>query len=148
MNLLYILWTIVILFIVIIAIKSILKNKINSNLCAICLAFSLTWIYSLILYYLDMFDNILVIGLMMGMTILGIFYTVERNVKKELTLFRLPFLLSLFLAGYYLLTFDNLFNEILILVLIWIIFGILYIYRNNKSFRQITNKIIECCKKW
>ena len=135
------------IFLVVLLVKQII-GKASDKLCAICLAFSLTWIILLTLYYLKIFDNIIIISLLMGMTLLGIFYTIERNVKKELTVFRLPFLITIVLAGYYLLTFENILKEIILVIILWLLFIIAYIYRNNKKFSGIVNKVVECCKKW
>ena len=88
------------------------------------------------------------IGLMMGLTILGLFYTWERNVKKQATIFRLPLLLTLVLIGYYLLTFENLIKEAVLLAILWVLFGIFYLYRNNRNLKGFIDKIVECCKKW
>jgi len=143
----YVLYGVIGLFVLILIVKALL-GKIGEKLCAICLSFSLTWIFLLVMYYLDRFENLLLIGLMMGLTILGLFYTWERNVKKQATIFRLPLLLTLVLVGYYLLTFENLIREASLLAVLWVLFGIFYLYRNNRNLKGFIDKIVECCKKW
>ncbi len=148
MELFYILIAITILFFVMLIIKQFLPDKLSAKTCAICFSVSMTWIILLLFYYLKYFDNQLIIALLMGMTLLGIYYIFESKVKKELTLFRLPFLLSLILAGYFLLTFSSIVKEIFFLALVWLFFFIVYIYRNNNQLKKAVNKIVECCKRW
>src|SRR3989344_850699 len=143
----YILYSIIGLFVLILIVKAFL-GKIGEKICAICLSFSLTWIFLLVMYYFDRFENLSLIGLLMGLTVLGSFYTWERNVKKQSTIFRLPLLLTLVLVGYYLLTFENLIKEAILLAILWVLFGIFYFYRNNRNLKGFIDKIVECCKKW
>ena len=85
-------------------------------------------------------------------SVLGLFYVVEKNVRKEFTLFRLPFLLSLIFFVYSAITFMKSSNEFLKSVLfltgLWGVFLLVYFYRANKSMSVFVNKIVECCKKW
>ena len=143
----YVLYGVIGLFVLILIVKAFL-GKIGRKICAICLSFSLTWIFLLVMYYLGRFENPLLIGLMMGLTIFGLFYAWERNVKKQATIFRLPLLLTLVLIGYYLLTFENLIKEAVLLAILWVLFGIFYLYRNNRNLKGFIDKIVECCKKW
>ena len=135
------------LFVLILIVKAFLGKK-GEKICAICSAFTLTWILLLVLYYLGIYDNLLLIGLLMGLTILGIYYTWERNVKKDKTIFRLPVLLTLVLTGYYILTLENIIKELIILVVLWVLFLGIYRYRNNIKTKSFIDKIVECCKKW
>jgi len=141
------LYSIIGLFVLILIVKAFL-GKIGEKICAICLSFSLIWIFLLVMYYFGKFENLLLIGLLMGLTVLGSFYTWERNVKKQSTIFRLPLLLTLVLVGYYLLTFENLIKEAILLAILWVLFGIFYFYRNNRNLKGFIDKIVECCKKW
>lgn len=148
MSLINILFGIIVLFFLILVVRIFLPRKVKGKICSICLASSLTWISLLVLYYLGKFDDVLIIALLMGMTLLGVFYIWERNVKKSLTFFRLPFLLSLIIAGYYVLTLKNVFREIVLLIVLWLIFGVIYFYRANLGFKKFVDKVVECCKKW
>ena len=143
----YVLYGVIGLFVLILIVKAFL-GKVGEKVCAICLSFSLTWIFLLVMYYLGRFENPLLIGLMMGLTIFGLFYAWERNVKKQATIFRLPLLLTLVLIGYYLLTFENLIKEAVLLAVLWVLFGVFYFYRNNRNLKGFIDKIVECCKKW
>ncbi|MEX0920094.1 MAG: hypothetical protein WDZ69_00755 [Candidatus Pacearchaeota archaeon] len=148
MNLIYIFGIIIALFFLILIARHFLPDKAKEKLCTICLAVTLTWIGLLVSYWSGIFDNLIIISLLMGSTILGIFYIVEKKVKKELTVFRLPFLLTLFFIGYSALTISIHTSTLFFLVAFWIFFILIYSYKNNKKINSFTNKIVECCKKW
>lgn len=146
-SLVYVMLAITTLFFVMLLVKESFDRK-KKKFCAICAAIVLTWITLLVLNWVGKFDNKILIALLMGESILGIFYLVESKVREELKLFRLPFLLSLMLIGYFLITFEKLFVETIFLVALWIIFLFIYSYRNNKNLNSFVNKIVECCKRW
>lgn len=148
MGFLYVLLGIVALFFAVLIAKQILSKGAKEKVCAICLASTLTWLVLLILYYTGRFENLLIIGLLMGATVLGVFYSVEKVVRKELTFFRLPFLLTLFTIGYFLLTLENIYRELVLLVVLWGVFALIYGYRNSSGMKGFVDKIVECCKKW
>jgi cbb3-type cytochrome oxidase subunit 1 len=72
-----------------------LKSKLQVRICAICLAVSLTWAGLLAAYHMGWFGNGLLLGLLMGQSITGIYYLLEKHASEPLLLFRLPLLLSL-----------------------------------------------------
>lgn len=147
-SLFFALSMITVLFFLLLLIKSILGKKLKENFCVLCLSVSLSWIFLLILYFFDLFNNILIIALLMGLTILGIYYRIENKIKNELKLFRLPFLLSLIFIAYSLLSKTIEIKNILLLSILWIFFLFVYSYRKNKKINFLMNKILECCKKW
>ena len=143
--LIYILLGISALFLTILLIKSLLKIK---KICVICSSIFLTWIFLLILFYLDKFTNKIIISLLLGMSITGIYYLVEKNVNKKLTIFRLPFILTLIAFGYFIITLNLLFNSIIFLVFLWLIFLFLYFFKENPKLKSFSNKLVECCRNW
>ncbi len=119
------------------------------KLCAICGGVSATWIILLLLYWLDYFRDPLFIALLMGQTIVGIYYLLERRVKEELLVFRLPFLLSATLAAYGALSKSlGGRNVLLLLALVWVFFGSIYVLRHNKAVKDAFRRLISCCKNW
>ncbi len=142
------------LFFLLLIFKSIfLKEK---KICTICAAMSLTWIILLALSILGQFSNPVLVALLIGQTVIGIFYMVEQKVREELTVFRLPFLLTLTYIAYELLAFTllretnyNLFLESAIFLgALWALFLLFYFYRHHPVFQNKVQKIIECCKRW
>ncbi len=142
----FIILGIIVLFFIFLAVKSIIhKNKNKDNFCVVCASISLVWIFLLGLYLFDLFDNILIISLLMGMSITGIYYFTDKKIgkkNKKLKVFRLPFILTLVIIAYYILTFENIINSILIVAGLWVLFVLIYVYDNTKFVK----KLLECCK--
>jgi hypothetical protein len=131
------------LFFILLLVKFIIKKEF----CVLCVSVSLSWIILLALLLTNLFKDKTIIAILMGMTALGIYYLLERKAKKKLTIFRLPFLLTLIFIIYLILENYSL-NSLIFLVVLWLVFVLIYLFRNNKSFHKFTNKLIECCKKW
>lgn len=140
---------IAVLFFVLLAGKKLLPERWKEKFCALCFAVALTWLTILALYWMGKFDNVVLLALLMGQSVLGIYYTVEKNVKKELHLFRLPFLLTLTSIAYFLVV--GLSDSILIitfLAALWLVFLVVHIYKNNRRISTLVDSIVECCKRW
>ena len=131
---------ITILFFLLLAMKTIFNIK---KACAICLSVTLSWIILLILYFLNIFADKIIIAILMGHTSLGIYYILEKKVKKKFLLFRLPYLLTSISVIYFILEGLNI-NTLILLAVIWLFFALVYLFKFNK----LTKKLIECCKKW
>lgn len=139
----WVLMSITILFLILLLIKSIIKREF----CVLCVSVALSWITLLMLYHNNLFANKTIIAILMGMTALGIYYFLEKKIKRELTIFRLPFLLTLVFIIYTALESFSL-NSLIFLVVLWVVFILIYLFRHNTGFNKFTNKLIECCKKW
>src|SRR3989344_1859351 len=141
----FILLGIIGLFLIFLIVKSaIVKSKIKDNFCIICASISLSWIVLLFLYFYGLFDNVLIISLLIGMSITGIYYFIERKIGKrnKFKMFRLPFILTLVIFAFYVLTLENIFKEALIIAGLWLVFIFIYFYNNSKFIK----KLLECCK--
>ena len=143
----FVIYLVIALFFLFLAVKSAVegRSKIKNNFCVICASISLTWLVLLSLYLINLFDNILVISLLMGMSLTGIYYLAERKIGKineKFKIFRLPFILTLIIIAYYVLTFENIFNNLLVIGGLWILFVLIYFYNNAKFIK----KLLECCK--
>lgn len=145
-NITLILIGISVLFFLLLGIKTIFDKK-KKKFCAICLSISLIWIFLLILYFLGKFQDMIILSLLIGGSIVGIFYLWENKVKKEKLVFRLPLLLTLIFIFYSLLE-RIIYSAILFLVILWIFFILIYLFKNHKGFNKFFKKIIECCKRW
>lgn len=149
MYLLYIFLNVTALFFIFLIIKNFSKGKLKENICAICMAVSLTWISLLVLFWLGLFDDKTLIALLMGQSILGVFYLFESLVNENYKIFRFPFLLSLIFFGVIILQLEYAkVNSLIFILVIWVIFFIIYIYRKNKALNSWFNKIIDCCRRW
>ena len=132
------------LFFIILTLKNIFNLK---KICVICSSIAISWIVLLTLYLMDIFSDKTIIALLMGQTSLGLFYIWERKVKEKFTIFRLPLLLTLIFILYTVLENFTL-SSLSFLFILWAVFVLIYSFRNNQNFKETTNKLIECCKKW
>src|SRR3990172_12373852 len=79
------------------------KHLLNRRFCVVCASVSLTWLGLLGLYYFDLFDDTIMLAILMGQSITGLYYFIDKRVSKSLRIFSLPFLLSLTAAVYMLI---------------------------------------------
>lgn len=148
-NIFLVLAGISILFVILFLIKQFLNKRLKDKFCVICGSVVLTWAVLLVLYYLNIFKDIIIIAILIGESSLGIFYFVESKVKEQLKFFRLPFILTLIMLAYYLLTFSkDILPSLIFLLVLWAVFGLVYSYKNHKNINNFINKIIACCKEW
>lgn len=135
---------IAVLFFLLLALKNILNLK---KTCVICASVTLTWIILLTLYFFKIFNDKMIITILMGQTSLGIYYIFERKARKNTLVFRLPLLLTFIFIIYAVLESFN-FNSLIFLIILWLIFALIYSFKNIKGFKRFTTKLIKCCKKW
>ncbi|MBI5753949.1 hypothetical protein HZA40_02285 [Candidatus Peregrinibacteria bacterium] len=134
-------------FIVLLFLKVISKSK----LCVLCASIGLTWISLLILFWLNLFNNPLLIALLIGNSVVGVYYLVEKKTPERLHIFRLPFFLTLLFMGYFLVstsTIGEFIPTLGLLALLWLIFGFLYSYSHNSKLKSAVSYVINCCKNW
>jgi len=133
------------LFFIFLILKSVLKKN---KFCPICLGVSISWIFLLLLYFLGLFDDKLLIAILMGSSITGIFYLVEKF-GNFWEFFKLPIFITLIFSAYFVLTdFNFYFNSIIFILGVWLFFSVVYLYRKNKNVKKFVDKVVECCKKW
>lgn len=134
-----------ILFILFIALRSIFKMQI----CALCAAVSTTWILLLALLYMGKEIDQTLIGILMGGSAVGLMYYLENKLPDKYHLFKFPFLITLILLIYLLLSQDTSNSRFYIdLTSLWAVFIALYFLRHRKAFNGAVKKLIECCKNW
>jgi len=151
---------IIVFFILFLILKELLPKMIKKKFCVICASVFTTWVILLILFWLGIFTNKTIIALLIGQSILGIFYLAEKKADEKLKLFRLPFLLTLIFSAYLLLEkSDFILTIISMLLILWAFFLLLYFYKSRRNdnekkdnkqslINSFIKKIIECCKNW
>ncbi len=140
-----VLLVIAVLFVGLLIIKSITKWKF----CVICTSVSVTWIALLVSYRLGIFDQPVIIAVLMGQSIVGLYYFLENKTNEELHVFRLPLLLTLTLAAFAALgVTTDLVYGLSLLAALWVVLSLLYLYRRNPTIRIVVDRIIACCKDW
>lgn len=127
---------------------SFLKPLLNINLCSICLAVSLSWITLLVLRVFGLFDNSLIIALLVGESVVGGYYLWDRQAKKSWLIFRLPVLLTLTFIAWCIVSLQ--FDLILACIIgaVWAIHFWLYFYKTKPSVKTYFDKLIACCSRW
>ena len=125
-----------------------LKSLLKLSVCSICAAVSASWIALLVLRALEWFENDMLLALLMGMSVVGGYYLWERHARKEQLVFRLPFLLSLAVAAWSTIQLRLDYSLFAVVGLVWLIHGLLYLYRNNPSIKPRVDNIIACCSNW
>lgn len=144
-ELLFAMFLILVFFLVLFLVQFIAQKKF----CALCGAVFLTWAVLLGMNYLGKFENVTLIAILVGQSTLGVFYLLEKKVAEPLKLFRLPFLLTLIVLAYAMLTLSPFTGTLLLLLgSLWLIFVVLYVYRQNQKLKTLVEKIIACCRNW
>jgi hypothetical protein len=140
-----VLLVIAVLFVALLIVKSITGWKF----CVICTSVSVTWIALLVLYWLGVFDRPLIVAVLMGQSVMGLYYLLEKRSNEELHVFRLPLLLTLTLAAFVVLGVStDLVYGLSLLAVLWVVLSLLYLYRENPKTRIVVDRIIACCRDW
>lgn len=125
------------------------------KVCAICTSVSLTWLGLLITYFLNIHQDVLLIGILMGGSVVGVMYQLEKYFKnKKLTNFWFIriLLISFGFASVYLLLLNK-WEELTWLVVLVILtsFSSLFfvkpqeIKKLNESESKLKEKLEHCC---
>lgn len=125
-----------------------LKNWREWNFCAICMASTLTWVVLSVFYILGFFDSLILIVLMSGMTLHGLYQLWEEKSSRKHLVFRLPVLLTGVAALYQVFVWQIHLELIGFLSVLWVFFLLMYFYRENDSFGAYIDEVIECCRDW
>lgn len=124
-----------------------IKNVFKLKFCVICSSFTLTWVGLILLGYFGYFQDRVLIALLMGHASLGLFYLFEEKVKRDVKILRLPVLLTLMMSAYAVVFDFNVdFSAYILLLALWVIFGFVYLFKNNSRVNTFANKLIECCR--
>jgi len=137
----YIFLAISLVFIASLTLKSITKKP----LCSLCVAVASVWLVLLFLYKTDQFSNTLILGLLIGQSITGIFYFAYRKLPKALRIFSLPFFLSMTAVGYILITNDIELSVFGLLTVLWLLAWTGFIYASDPGKAKIAKAITNCC---
>ena len=133
------------LFIIYLILKSITKLEF----CVICASIATTWVALLVLHYLGYFSDLIIVGILMGQSIVGVFYLLENKLPKQYSIFKLPFILTLSFFAYFSLNMPaKLLPFFILLSLLWLASLVIFLARKNEKIGEIAKQLIECCKKW
>lgn len=125
-----------------------LRSLFNLKICALCGAVFSTWIVLLVMFYVGIFNNPVLLGILMGGSVVGTMYLLERKFPERFQIFKLPFFLTLVSLTYSVLVRSFAFEAVTISVLLWVLIGVIHASRNTATLKALRKKIIECCKNW
>lgn len=123
---------------------------IKVKLCAICSAVSLTWLVLLSIHWTRGGIDPLILGILMGGSAVGTMYYLSAKVPEKYQLLKFPFLISLFWVVFRIIegVAGSIFQEVIILGGIWVMFGVIFLLYQNNRLKEIGKRLIECCKNW
>jgi len=123
-----------------------LKPSFALKICIICVTISLSWLTLLALYTAGLFRDPVLIALLMGQSIVGLYYLIEKRVPKQLLVFRLPFLLTLTLVAYSVLSWRSSLLPVYWFVFgLWILARLILAYYNDPGHPSLAKQLIDCC---
>lgn len=143
----WIFMAILVFFVLILFLKRMFKKRIE-KVCALCGAVLLTWIIFLILLKMNRFTDKTLLALLIGGSLVGLLYILEKKIPLEWTLFRVPFYLTEVLVLYSVLENSIQKEATLFVTVTWLIAFILFFYKRNTFLSNIAKKIVACCKNW
>lgn len=138
----YILLVISVLFILALVARQNLKAKF----CAICASVVLTWIGLLLLYKTNHYHDNLLLSLLMGQSVTGLYYFARQRLPKSLRIFTLPYYLTATAGVYMLIKGQVIISALGVLSGLWIITWIIFTYRNDPAKKSVAIAAMECCE--
>lgn len=142
---LFVLLSVTGLFAALLAFKAVTKLRF----CVICASVSLTWIGLLIAYRAGVFRDLTVVALLMGQSVVGIYYLAEKRLPERFRVFRLPFLLTATaIAAALLGRLSGAAVVLPALAALWASFGFVYAYRQDTRVKTLADRVVACCKDW
>lgn len=121
------------------------RNVLIRRLCALCAGISGSWFVLLILYKLGRFHDPVLLALLMGQGVTGAFYVLQRKLSRSLRVFTLPFVLTLTVLAYWVVTGSVAVLPVLgFLFLLWAIGYVLFTAAQDKG-SKVAEAVIRCC---
>lgn len=133
------------LFAVYLVIQSLTKIKI----CAVCAAISTTWVILLSMRLLGFTIDPLVVGVLMGESVVGLYSLLEKKAPKSWELFRWPYIVTMTVGVYMVVGVrQHVVLAVLFLTLIWSIYAVIYTFQRYPSVKKVMERLIACCRNW
>lgn len=124
----------------------VIKSSLKKSFCVICAAVASVWLVLLYLYKYSDYSDTVLIGLLVGQSVTGIFYLALRKLPKALRIFSLPFLLTLTVVAYWAITGEVLTAVFVLLAMLWIGAWVIFTSRHDPGKKKIADIFAECCE--
>ena len=122
------------------------KSSLKKSFCVICAAVASVWLVLLYLYKYSDFNDPILLGLLVGQSVTGIFYLALRKLPKALRIFSLPFLLTLTAIAYWAIAGDVLMPVFVLLAVLWVGAWVIFTSRHDPGKKRIADIFSECCE--
>lgn len=127
----------------------IIKEASRRSWCVLCASIATTWIVALVLFWKGLFQDVFLLGLLMGQSITGIYYLADKwKGDTSAGIFRLPFMLTLIVVFAGLVKGKEAAGGALAAGIVWAVMLLIFMLRKNKRVKRVAEKIIQCCKNW
>lgn len=133
-------------------------NKISSiRICPICTGVAGTWIWMLVMFFLGYEINLLILGMLMGGSVVGIAYQLEKRfligkiLHNKLLLWKTIFMIGGFITVYALINSEwAAFSLAIAIIVVISIFAVAQsseekLKKQNKNVKQIEKDMEDCC---
>lgn len=125
------------------------KSASGWKFCVACVATGSTWMALLIIRAAGVSFDPLFIGILMGESIVGLYYLLEKRLDERWHIFRWPYLITTATAAYLTLgSRDSMMPTVAFIVLMWLAFGAVYAARHTPAAKKIADRLIACCRDW
>jgi hypothetical protein len=117
--------------------------------CAVCVTISLTWLTLLIAWLVGYPIDPMLIGVLMGESVVGLYYLIEKKARVDWHIFRWPYLVTMTVLVYLVVGVrSGVWQALILLALIWIVWGSVFVLRKYPSVKKITERLLACCRDW
>ncbi len=124
-----------------------LKKAVSLKVCVLCASILLTWMSLLALYRTGRFHDTVLLSLLIGQSVTGLFYFVQKRVAPALRTFSLPFFLTLTTVFYFSITLTkDILPALFMLLGLWVVSYIIFAYRNDPGKKQLVSAVMNCCE--
>lgn len=117
--------------------------------CAVCITISLTWLFLLIAKLLGYAINPILIGVLMGESIVGLYYLIEKKAPSTWQVFRWPYIITMTVVVYLIVGVrSGAWLAILLLISLWIVWGTIFALKKSPPAKKIMERLVACCRDW
>lgn len=133
------------LFIVILIVQSITRLKF----CAVCVVVSTTWLVLLVFQLFGYDIDARLIAVLMGESVVGLYFLLEKRAPESWHMFRWPYIMTGTALVYVIVGMrQEIWRALGVLIILWIVFGAIAIFRQYPTLKKIAERIIACCRDW
>ena len=122
------------------------NQKSKKKICAICAGVFLTWLLLFVLYKTEVYKDTVLLSLLMGQSITGLYYLGIRRLPKSLRIFTLPFFLSLTAVFYLLITEEFIAAAFGLLTALWLVAWVIFVNREDPGKKPLAQAVTNCCE--